>query len=124
MFAFKALLLAVNIGAALCAPTARLVKRDGIDGQCSRIVKFTFVAHPFLLSDTVVLNFALTLEHLEAAFYTEGLKKLDAKAFAKAGYPPWVRNRFEQIREHEVSHVQLLQGALGTAATAACDYSL
>ncbi|KAI0697378.1 ferritin-like domain-containing protein [Cytidiella melzeri] len=74
-------------------------------------------------TDTVVLNFALTLEHLEAAFYTEGLSKLDAAAFADAGYPIWVRERFEQIHQHELSHVQLLSTALGSAATQACNYS-
>ena len=74
--------------------------------------------------DTTVLNFALTLEHLESTFYVDGLQKLDAAAFAKAGYPEWVRNRFLQIRDHEVGHVQLLESALGDAATKACNYHL
>ncbi|KAI0682071.1 hypothetical protein BC835DRAFT_1424911 [Cytidiella melzeri] len=40
-------------------------------------------------TDTIVLNPALTPEHLEAASYTKGLLKLDAAAFANAGYPVW-----------------------------------
>jgi hypothetical protein len=36
-------------------------------------------------SDAVILNYALTLEHLEAAFYREGLKMYNAGAFEGAG---------------------------------------
>ncbi|KAI0683753.1 ferritin-like domain-containing protein, partial [Cytidiella melzeri] len=75
-------------------------------------------------TDTIVLNPALTLEHLEAASYTEGLLKLDAAAFANAGYPVWVWERFEQIYQHELSHAELLSTALGSDATQACNYSL
>ena len=50
--------------------------------------------------DVNVLNFALTLEHLENAFYVEGLKKHSQNDFLKAGLPQWVRGRFEQIAKH------------------------
>ncbi|KLO17825.1 hypothetical protein SCHPADRAFT_820755 [Schizopora paradoxa] len=72
---------------------------------------------------TTVLQFALTLEHLENAFYSQALGKFDAAAFAKAGFPEFVRGRFEQIAEHEATHVSTLQGALGSAAPAPCTYS-
>ena len=37
------------------------------------------------ISDADILNYALTLEHLEATFYAEGLKMYNSGAFDKAG---------------------------------------
>lgn len=34
---------------------------------------------------------ALTLEHLEAAFYKEGLAMYNSQQFLDADYPDWVR---------------------------------
>ncbi|KAH8101773.1 ferritin-like domain-containing protein [Cristinia sonorae] len=75
------------------------------------------------INDTQVLQFALTLELLEDAFYSEGLQRFDAAAFRDAGYPDWVRGRFEQIREHENTHVEFLRGALGSEAVQPCEYN-
>ncbi|KII90682.1 hypothetical protein PLICRDRAFT_697186 [Plicaturopsis crispa FD-325 SS-3] len=74
-------------------------------------------------NDTQILNYALTLEHLEAAFYKGGLEKYDAAAFTKAGLPAFARGRFEQIAAHEAAHVEFLSAALGSAATKPCNYS-
>jgi hypothetical protein len=54
--------------------------------------------------------------------YKGMLAKFDAKAFKKAGFPSWVRDRFVQISEHEASHVAFLTGALGKDAVPACTY--
>jgi hypothetical protein len=58
-----------------------------------------------------VLNFALTLEELEAEFYVLGMN-------ASGLIPAADRQIFGTIRDHEVAHVQFLRNALGSAAVA------
>lgn len=74
--------------------------------------------------DTEVLNFALSLEHLENAFYTSGLSRFSEKDFEDDGLPSWVRGRFVQIAEHEAEHARLLNSVLGDQAIQPCDYKL
>ncbi|KDR70429.1 hypothetical protein GALMADRAFT_214518 [Galerina marginata CBS 339.88] len=75
------------------------------------------------IDDTTVLNFALTLEHLENAFYQSALAKFDAKAFTDAGLPAFARGRFAQVAAHEQTHVKFLSDALGDKATKPCVYN-
>ena len=56
-----------------------------------------------------ILNFALTLEELEAEFYVRGLA-------APNLIPAADRAIFENIRDHELAHVRFLRTALGSAA--------
>lgn len=74
-----------------------------------------------------VLIFALNLEYLESDFYHTALGKFSQQDFDKAGYAPWVRNRFEQIAEHEKTHVDFLVSALSDAGAPVpqpCQYGL
>ncbi|KAI0065304.1 hypothetical protein BV25DRAFT_1869007 [Artomyces pyxidatus] len=74
-------------------------------------------------TDIDILNFALTLEHLENAFYAQGLSKFSAQDFANAGLPDWTYGRIQQVAAHEATHVKFLESALGPQAVQACDYS-
>ena len=78
----------------------------------------------FFTLDITVLNFALSLEHLENAFYTKALAQFDDQAFKDAGLAPWVRPRFLEIAAHEATHVADLSAALGANAVQPCTYSL
>ena len=57
-------------------------------------------------SDVAILNFALTLEYLEAAFYAEAVSK--GKFSGETGAFASV------VAEHEAAHVAFLKGALGS----------
>jgi rubrerythrin len=53
--------------------------------------------------DIDVLNYALTLEHLEATFYREGLDTFKADDFDKGVY-----DNLGLVRDHEAAHVSAL----------------
>jgi hypothetical protein len=55
-----------------------------------------------------VLNYALTLEHLEYAFYRDGLEQFSADDFDAAGYAGNVYEWFGIIRDHEIEHVDTI----------------
>jgi hypothetical protein len=55
-----------------------------------------------------VLNYALTLEHLEHAFYRDGLQEFTAEDFTAAGYSANVYDYFGTIRDHEQEHVNVI----------------
>ncbi len=59
-------------------------------------------------SDVDILNFALTLEYLEAAFYNEGVRH--------AGLHGRSYNLANVVRRHEDAHVKFLRKALGSKA--------
>jgi len=75
--------------------------------------------------DVEILQYALTLEHLEAKFYSEALGKFSDADFEAAGYGAQVRQRIGEIAVHEATHVTTLASvitAAGATPTAPCVY--
>lgn len=67
------------------------------------------------INDGVILNYALTLEYLERAFYREGLKNFTKKDFTTAGFEDPFYANLQEIYYDEQTHVSFLDGALKAA---------
>jgi len=83
------------------------------------------------VTDVDILNYALTLEHLESIFYQRVLKRFNEREFERAnifdGLGSYLRNRayqnFQRISEHEDTHVETLESILGEDAVPRASYS-
>jgi rubrerythrin len=65
--------------------------------------------------DVAILNFALTLEYLESAFYASALKH--------AGLTGEWKRLATTVHQHEMAHVEALRKALGSAAVKRPNFS-
>ncbi|KAL2828619.1 ferritin-like domain-containing protein [Aspergillus pseudoustus] len=78
------------------------------------------------ITDADILNYALTLEHLEAAFYEEGLKNYTQQDFVNAGmHDPFYAN-LKSVGTDEKAHEDFLTQALtaaGAKPVERCTYS-
>ncbi|KAF2014290.1 hypothetical protein BU24DRAFT_481727 [Aaosphaeria arxii CBS 175.79] len=89
------------------------------------------VAHPTKraapkITDIDILQYALTLEHLEDKFYREGLANFTLKHFEEAGFNETFYNNIKEVSYDETTHVSFLTTALkGLNATpvAECTYA-
>ncbi len=59
-----------------------------------------------------ILQYALTLEHLEDTFYRDGLAKYDEEDFKDAGFDSKVYNNLKSIASDEAAHVDFLTKGL------------
>ena len=59
-----------------------------------------------------VLNYALTLEHLEHAFYRDGLASFTLAQFTDLGFQPSVVDYLTQIGNDEAAHVETLTSVI------------
>jgi len=70
------------------------------------------------LTDIDILQFALTLEHLEAAFYSQGFEKFPEADFSALGLTPEEITALKKVGETEATHVTVLTTVLkGAGAT-------
>ena len=87
-------------------------------GTCNSYLQTNFPAD--------ILNYALTLEHLEATFYEQGLKNYTHSDFMAAGCKDPVYANVKRIAEDEKSHEPFLTKALtaaGAKPVERCTYS-
>ena len=75
-------------------------------------VLLCLVAPDHLLMSITVLNYALTLEHLEDKFYREGLANYTQEQFAAAGFDETFYNNLKEVSVDEQTHVKFLTDAL------------
>jgi rubrerythrin len=60
-----------------------------------------------------VLNYALTLEHLESAFYRDGLAAIGVDGITGLGFQASVFDSLSAIADHEAEHVTTLIDVIG-----------
>src|ERR1700759_4304315 len=85
-----------------------------------------FMFHCSLNISADILNYALTLEHLENTFYREGLANFTVDHFKAAGFTEDVYNNIQTVAADEATHVTFLTDALNAAGgkpVAECTYS-
>ena len=80
-----------------------------------------------LANDLTVLNYALTLENLEATFYKEGLAAFSAADFSAGSFNGTTYQMLTMIAAHEAQHVATLTSVIDAAAPGqaapACTYN-
>lgn len=75
------------------------------------------------VTDTFILQYALTLEHLEDNFYRTGLAKFKEADFKAAGLSSFFYNNIKTVAADEADHVKALTGALKDKAVGPCVYN-
>jgi len=76
--------------------------------------------------DAVILQYALTLEHLENAFYKKALSTWTEESFVASGFSSALYNELKFVTHDEESHVVYLTAGLkaaGATPVEACEYN-
>lgn len=110
MFFSRATALVAIAGLTAAGP---IQKRDGInDGKKLNTTALQVMPLLTLSISGVILNYALTLEHLEDTFYRQGLEKFTEQDFAAAGFDSSFYGNLKKVSSDESEHVGFLTKAL------------
>ncbi|KAM5342436.1 hypothetical protein ACJ41O_013402 [Fusarium nematophilum] len=124
MPSLKAVLVASFAGAASAIPWGqRLTERQIQYHDLSK--RQNAAAAAAGLSDLDILQFALTLEHLEETFYREAFINIKDEAFSPLGLSEQTLSDIKEIGKTEAAHVVLLQSAIaqgGFQPVQSCKY--
>lgn len=89
----------------------------------------TALSHPVekrqAVTDLDILQYALTLEHLENTFYEQGIESMPESDFLSAGFSKQYFTNLLYVLNDEQDHVELLTSAItaaGATPVAACTY--
>ncbi|ESZ96603.1 putative protein rds1 [Sclerotinia borealis F-4128] len=77
----------------------------------------------YSVTDIDILQYALTLEHLEDKLYREGLANYTRQDFIDAGFADPFYANLQEVSADETTHVSFLSTALGGQAVAECTYA-
>ena len=96
----------------------------------SLLLVSTITAHPVekrqaAVTDLDILQYALTLEHLENVFYKKAISTMPESMFLAAGFSSAYYNNLLYVAMDEEQHVQLLSSSIagaGATPVAACTY--
>lgn len=104
---------AVVGGAALAFGTAGRALAQDATPAASPVAGDTLVEDEEPFANPVeVLNYALTLEHLESAFYRDGLAAIGVEGISGLGFQDSVFNFLEEIGANEAAHVTTLSDVI------------
>ncbi|KAK6530398.1 hypothetical protein TWF694_003753 [Orbilia ellipsospora] len=107
MVSFKSTILTSIVGLATFVGVGEAVPH--------RLPTFSKRASTGALTDTDILQFALTLEHLESAFYAQGFKKFSESDFADLGLSAKQLVALKKLGETEATHVDVISSVLKSA---------
>ncbi|KAJ5303733.1 hypothetical protein N7476_010532 [Penicillium atrosanguineum] len=102
------------------------VVRIALTGAILSMAQASPVVTRAAITDADILNYALTLEHLEATFYEEGLKNYTQSNFVNAGFKDPFYTNLQEVAADERTHVAFLTQALtttGASPVKRCTYS-
>ncbi|SCZ99383.1 BZ3500_MvSof-1268-A1-R1_Chr3-1g05982 [Microbotryum saponariae] len=94
-------------------------KVDHHHGQHKRITKVVKKSGHLKDEDIKIVNFLLTLEFMEANFFSQGVKNFTKEDFK---HVPTLFERFQDIATQESDHVATLKQVLGHNAVSPCEY--